>query len=99
MDTEEQWLGIRADLLRISVERFCPDKCNQCSENCPPILCESCGYLCVDCDKSVHSDSPFHDRLAFINGMVQPISPTTILENGTLKYTSIKNEIFPSLFL
>ena len=63
------------------------DLCHKCHQKKVVIRCIECAYkrLCYLCDNELHTLFPFHDREAYANRYMKPISPTiTIDSDGKL---------------
>ena len=39
--------------------------------------CITVSFLCHICDENIHKCKPFHHREVFMNGMYQPLSPSS----------------------
>ena len=61
--------------------------CQQCRSNTAVVRCRDCRpcpFFCAECDASMHTRHPLHNRDASTAGFFQPLPPTTFVLNNTL---------------
>ena len=103
----ESWRAARPQLVNTAVARENVEAhmCQQCSSNSAVVRCRDCRprpFFCADCDVSMHTRHPLHNRDGSTSGFFQPLPPTTYVLNralfpcGKFWFVSVQN-IFSSL--
>ena len=101
----ESWRAERPRLVNTAVaqENVETHICQQCRSNTAVVRCRDCRpcpFFCAECDASMHTRHPLHNRDASTAGFFQPLPPTTFVLNNTLCpcgkfwFVSVQN-IFP----
>ncbi|CAL8239058.1 unnamed protein product, partial [Gadus morhua 'NCC'] len=85
----ESWRAARPQLVNTAVARENVEAhmCQQCSSNSAVVRCRDCRprpFFCADCDVSMHTRHPLHNRDGSTSGFFQPFPPTTYVLNRAL---------------
>ena len=98
-----QWRKARAGIANVMFSKQYLDViCINCKERDATIKCTGCydGRLCFVCDEIIHNIYPLHDRKAFIDGYLQPLSPLeTLNEMGQIEPTGIRSGLLCNFLL
>lgn len=90
----DSWESTRPVIMTNVLQRYAVQttNCHQCSNQQAAIRCHDCQtktLLCSNCDLTVHSECPFHDRQGVINGFYQAIPPTVAIDSLSATLVSI----------
>lgn len=101
----ESWRAERPRLVNTAVAQEIVEThiCQQCWTNTAVVRCRECRpcpFFCAECDSSMHTRHPLHNRDASTAGFFQPLPPTTSVLNKALSpcgkfWFVIVQNIFP----